>query len=313
MDPEFKKSLRETLAYFDIFDYPLTDRELYQFFWNFKHKISFLEFSKKLKKFVGSECQFKHGYYFLPGREGIIESRRKRVVLVEKKAKIARKAAKIIRWVPFAKAVFLCNTVAFGWPNEDSDVDVFIIIKSGRIWIARFFTTIFLGLFGLRRGKKKVKNKVCLSFYLADKNLNISNISLDEPDIYLMYWIGQLLPIYDPENFHKKIFSQNQWVKKCLPRIFQEFEISDRLKVKDTKFQKGFKKFFEKIWGIGYGDILESQARALQKAKMKRNKTSLQNEEDSRVIINDQMLKFHENDRRDEYRQKWLQNILKYN
>jgi hypothetical protein len=49
----------------------------------------------------------------------------------------------------------------------------------------------------------------------------------------------------------------------------------------------------------------------MQLAKMKMNLHSLQNEADTRVVISDEMLKFHENDRREEYRDKWLEKCNK--
>ena len=46
---------------------------------------------------------------------------------------------------------------------------------------------------------------------------------------------------------------------------------------------------------------------------MRRNLNSVQNEPDSRVVINDKMLKFHENDRRIEYKRLWESKMADYN
>ena len=73
------------------------------------------------------------------------------------------------------------------------------------------------------------------------------------------------------------------------------------------KVGKFFKKILEKVWGAKYGDLIEAQAKGAQLAKMKMNYNSAQNIPDTRVIVSDSMLKFHENDRREEYREKWLE------
>jgi hypothetical protein len=60
------------------------------------------------------------------------------------------------------------------------------------------------------------------------------------------------------------------------------------------------------MWEGKYGDLIEGQAKGIQQAKMKFNFGSVQNAGDTRVVINDKMLKFHEKDRRVEYRDEWI-------
>jgi len=71
------------------------------------------------------------------------------------------------------------------------------------------------------------------------------------------------------------------------------------------------KNFFEKIWQGGYGDLMEKQAKSLQETKFKLSSRNFENK-DKKVILNDKMLKFHENDRRKKYQQQWLENCKKY-
>ncbi|MFH1947011.1 MAG: hypothetical protein ABIJ23_02550 [Candidatus Magasanikbacteria bacterium] len=314
-----RNSILQTLAYFDVFNQPLTKEEIWQFLYiritdyadqQIDRQTVFVAL-QSLKEL--GNINLKEGYYFLPGREELVAKRQANIWLVERKMKKAIKGIKKLARVPFVRAVFVCNTVSGIGIEDSSDIDVLIIVKKGRIFLARAIATFYLSLLNLRRTKRKIKNKICLSFYVADDNLNLSQITLPDlsgvasakPDIYLMYWLAQLIPVYDPDNLLISLQKANTWVNKFLPNAFQKFNILSRWQVKNNKFWQGFKKFFERVWQAGYGDLLEKQAKDMQLNKMKMNYMSVQNEANTRVIVNDQMLKFHEKDRREEYRDLW--------
>lgn len=305
MNIELKKSILQTLAYFDIFSHPLTLGEISNWLWNYGQNLSIASLADGLTELKNNNLiNEKFGYYFLGNKEEIIEIRRSRQLLVEEKMKIAVRASKILSFTPFLQAVFVCNTVSAFTPDEDSDIDVFVVVKSGRIWIARFLATFFLTIFGLRRTKKKIKNKICLSFYTTDDNLDFSGIKISEPDIYMCFWLTQLIPIFDKNNISQKIIEKNNWIKKYLPRA-ESFKTVSRWRIVPNFFSKLVVQVLEKTWASGYGDLIEKQAKIIQKNKMKMNSESEQNLQNNHVIINDSMLKFHEKDRREEYQNEW--------
>ncbi|MFZ2978714.1 MAG: hypothetical protein WA057_03525, partial [Candidatus Magasanikiibacteriota bacterium] len=190
--------------------------------------------------------------------------------------------------------------------DDNSDIDVFIIVRRGRLWLARLLVTLVSSFFRFRRTKRKIKNKICLSFYLSDDSLNLEKIAIDN-DIYLMYWLTQLIPFYDPEDLLSSLQKANTWVEKFLPNAFQPYDLITKWRVVQIGFGFKLKKFFEKVWQSGYGDLIESQAKGAQQAKIKMNYLSVQNANDTRVVVNDKMLKFHESDRRVVYRDKWAE------
>ena len=179
-------------------------------------------------------------------------------------------------------------------------------MKSGRIWLARAIVSIVLSVFGLRRSRRKIKNKICLSFYVTDNSLDLSNVAIKQPDIYLAYWLEQLIPVYDPNNLRKELLKQNAWVKSYLKRFGNDYDLFSNWKVKDSDWSNKIKSLGEAFWGKGYGNLIENQAKGMQKARMKMNVSSVQNEKDTRVVVNDNMLKFHENDKREEFKKTWL-------
>ncbi len=313
MDEKLRQSILRTLAYFDVFGYALTKEEVWRYL--LITDITDLRMGESDFLLWLSDVPNKDGFYFLHGREENVATRQRAVKWFEEKMKIANRAVEKIRWVPFLRAIFVCNTLAGPGLKEESDIDVFIITRRGRIWLVRFLATLVLKFFRLRTFKNKTKDKVCLSFFVTDDNLNLSKIALYEDlsgvalaktDVYLMYWLTQLIPIYDPDDLHSSVQRANQWVSKYLPNAFVPYELSERLRVSNGAVSKFVKNLLQKIWGGKYGDLMEKQAREAQKIRIKMNYGS------AGIIVSEQMLKFHENDRRSEYRNLWIERCKKY-
>ncbi|PIR75035.1 MAG: hypothetical protein CO030_03040 [Candidatus Magasanikbacteria bacterium CG_4_9_14_0_2_um_filter_42_11] len=298
----------KTLAYFDVFQTPLTSEEVHSLLW--KETAPFSQVKAGLDMLVEeSKIEIKEGFFVLPGRTKIVDRRQMAIPLIDTKLKIASKAAKRIRWIPFFEAMFVCNTVASASASEDSDIDVFIVIRQGRLWITRLLITLTLSLYRMRRHKEHVANKICLSFYVTDAHLNLSDVTIDEPDIYMAYWIAQLIPIYDPKNIRAKILKENSWVKTYIPQGMGAYRMHPAFRVEDRGVGKKIRYMFETMWKSGYGDLIEKQAKQVQEKKMSINYASVKDEQDTRVVIDDTMLKFHENDRRAQYRDEWRKTV----
>lgn len=300
---ETQKAIIKTLSFFDLFSYPLTKEEIFSYLW--KVKIDSYLLSEKLEELVDNKILVeKYGYYFLPDRD-IVENRRQHFLESELKLKIARKAVKKISMVPFIKAIFVCNSVAFGTAEQNSDIDFFIVTAKKRLWLVRFLTNIILLIFGLRVGKNKTGNRICLSFYLNEENLDLKNIRVVPEDIYLSFWLATLLPLYDPQRIGKKIIKENRWLSELLPNFPESLSFYIK-EVKNGGIKSFFKKILEKTWGKAYGDLMEKQAAEAQKTKLK---FSIKEQIAPNVILDDTMLKFHENDRRREYYDRWKERL----
>jgi len=183
---ETAKHILATFQYFDIFDYPLTKEEVHDFLWSCVPR-SRGDIEKELEDLIVSgSLEKKYAFYFLLGRENIVEVRRSKDWILEKKLKVARRAVKILRFVPYIRAVFLCNQFTVS-TRDESDVDVVIVSAQKRIWVVRFFSILLLALTRMRIQKKQRRDKICLSFFVSVDDLNMSKLSIEEPDIYLIY------------------------------------------------------------------------------------------------------------------------------
>lgn len=306
MDPEIRRAIKKALAYFDTFDFPLTAEEIYRWLWVYEGTMTLLDVRQALDDLVAKkEIMQKNSFYCFLGREKTIRLRQDATPLIKEKMTIARRAAKILRFVPFLRAVYVCNTVAGAIPHEKSDIDVFIVISPNRLWMTRAMITVLLSVFRMRRTAECVNNKICLSFYMTEDHLSLDTVRWGEPDIYLAYWIDQLVPVFDREVLIERIYHENTWVKRWIPHAFPHPTSHPKWQVSESKISRFFQDKIEHVLAGRSGDIIEVKAKRWQKKKMGRNIHSLQDLPDSRVVVSDTMLKFHENDRREYFRQRW--------
>ncbi|MCX6745967.1 MAG: hypothetical protein NTX00_03010 [Candidatus Parcubacteria bacterium] len=312
-----------TIIYFDLFDYPLTLGEIHNFlFTGGMEGASFslaeitecLQTSLKLKKAIATQ----RGFYFLKnppsrlptlklrqagnatadeGRENNIQTRLERYVLAQDKFKIINRAIKIFKYLPFVKLVAICNNLALSNAKKESDLDLFIITSQKRIWVVRFFTILIITILGLRPPKNKVKDKICLSFFIAEDNLDLAKIKITAEDVYLVFWLATLRPVYERQNFYAQLIAANLWLKKYLPN-WQEQKLGFRYRIEDNKLNKIIYKTKEFFWGGFLGDWAEKIFKNIQFKLMSQKKKDLAVQPDTGVIISDSMLKFHLQDRR---------------
>jgi len=302
-----QKSILSTLCYFDAFDCPLTLLELWQWLFVFQEEPNFsLSEIEHITK-NDERIDFKNGFYFLRNREEVVNIRLERYAIAGEKNRIAKKGVKVLKFLPFIKLVGICNNSGNNNSKKDSDIDLFIVTSKNRMYLARFFITLVLSLMRLRRHGEKVVDRLCLSFYTTEDNLDFEKIKIGHDDIYLVYWIANIFPIYDRGGY-EKFLSNNIWIKKYLPNMLAKHGSLER-QIKDNYFSGASVKLFENILGGRFGNLVELFLKKVQIEKMSKNNKSLAKENDTRVIISDNMLKFHENDRRDFYQNKFKQQL----
>lgn len=302
-----EKSILRTLVYFDLVAYPLTANEIWQFLYkeianDFKPVLSALE-DLKNNNFISE----KYGYYFLFGKDDLLEKRRSQLVISELKLKKARQAVKFIRVVPFLKAVFVCNTVAAGTAFKESDIDFFIIAEKNRLYIVRFFTNLILRIFGLRTYGDKMADRICLSFFVDDQNLSLEKLKALPEDIHFAYWVLQMVPIYDPQNYYKRFLSANFWIKKYVPNFNMQTQYNNL--VKTNIVMSIWQKIWQTMWRGQYGNLIETQAKEWQLLKMSLNIKEKADLGDNGVVVNQSVIKLHEHDTRAAIYTSWNQKI----
>jgi hypothetical protein len=293
-DSKIAQAILKTLVFFDIFDYPLTLIEIWQYLYApGENKISVGAVSQELNNpELKSKIGFAQGFYFIQGKESNINLRKQRYLIAEPKLKKAKLFIKYLRHLGGVRAVAISNTLALHHSRVEADIDLFIITRFGRIWSTRFWSLLPLYVLGKRPTPQSTRDKFCLSFWVDEKHLDISPWRL-ERDIYYIYWLATLMPIYG-QNVFNKFCQENKWINEYLPN-FSIPQTSTRLKVR-------------KSWRLPM--IGESFFKSVQIKIMPQELKTLGGSISSAVVIKDGVLKFHPTDRRKEF-QKIFDNTYK--
>jgi len=304
MNIALSQSIIRTLAFFDICSQPLTREELYRLLWTDGKEYDYEDMMNTLDHMcMMGDVMYYEGYICLAGRQNIIAMRTERIYDIEKKLSIAHRASRIMRCVPFVRAVFVCNSLGFGTADEESDIDVLVIARHGHVWAVRFLLHIILKLFFLRTSGHHLKNKICLSFILSDARLNMYSLRFGERDVYQVYWLLHLIPLYDPDNMHSSIMRANMWLRDVVSGVKKyDYQSSHRLRVIDTSFNLRMRILLSS-WFIS--SRMEQWCKKIQFPRLNTVYGDVASYPDTRVIISDDMVKLHKNDRRQWFLTEW--------
>jgi predicted nucleotidyltransferase len=306
-----ENNILATLVYYDIFDLPLKKEEIFKRLFVFDHLSSEMaskvlsesELNLGLEQLVEKgTVGVRDGYYFLFGREYLIPYRLKKEKLAISRLKRTRQAVSCLRLIPNLLAVFASGSLAMRNTDELSDLDILIVTKAGRIWLARLYVTIFLSLLGIRRkGTDKIApNKICPNHYITDESLLIPFKSIYNAQTY-----SNLVPIYARD---KKLIEEfkkaNSWV---LDYVRGWGNIDSENKILKPGFFVLLAKIKEKSLNNKLGDLLEKLARSFQFKRIASNPLTKQS--GGRVVFNDRQLEFHPSSIEEDIIQKYNQHV----
>ena len=308
-----EKQILATIVYYDILNYPLTAFEVFLYLVNEKKSLEHQQSLESRRKsgrkdsitlpdfrqdsichllnnseYLKKQISQKHGFYFLKEREKIVQQRLNRKKLADQKWKKAKKIFWIMQIAPFVKMILVSGSLAMGNSKNESDIDLIIIAKKGRIWTVRTFVTLLTSVLGIRRHGDKTRNKICLNHYITDKSLKIPFESLYNAQSYV-----HLVNIYNSKE-DKKIFrrfqEENGWIKKYACN-YESSELSGFRSIGRNKIFGLVSGFFEIILSGKFGNYLEKELSIIQSKRIK--KDPLYKKSGGRITISDDQLEFH--------------------
>jgi len=237
---EIKENILATLAYFDMFGYPLTRAEVYLFLKK-NYDFEFFEDALKCLLNAGAVYQFDSFYTLKNDHQVIarrIEGNKKAADLI----KIAEKVGNILIRFPYVRGIAISGSLSKNFADENSDIDLFIITAKNRLWIARTIMHCFKKLTFL----VNKEHYFCMNYYIDEQQLEIP-----EKNIYTAIEIGTLIPLQGDIIF-EKFYNANAWTRDFLP--------NKNMRIASAKPTKtGFLKIlFERLFNIAPGSALDT-------------------------------------------------------
>lgn len=201
------KSIIKTLAYYDIFDYPLKAEEIY---YNLgTNSVSLTEIENEVEQLCKIGITYnKNNFYLLRNNENFISRRLEGNRLAKKKLISAYRMTKLISKFPYVRAVLLSGSISKGYMEKDSDVDYFIITHPNRLWVTRLLLMLFKKVFLLN--SRKV---FCINYFVDTETLEI-----EEKNIFTATELATLIPIYG-KDLYDELYKNNIWIKKFYPNF----------------------------------------------------------------------------------------------
>lgn len=201
-----------------------------------------------------------------------------------KKWRVFEKRARLFRHVPFVEFVLLAGSMATGKVREESDFDVILGVRYGRVWTAFFFSSLFYELRGWREhpGVRK-RNRVAVTHLATPRGYKLSGP-------YDAYWENlyqKLIPAMGDERKMAEFFTANDWLQPLRAYERHERYIGEA--------QSVLKRFLEFILGGRFGDVLE---RALKKWLTKRLQHPAKLGYKPRLVLSDDKLEIYRDTRR---------------
>ncbi len=237
---ELENSILKVLAWFDLFHYPLPQEEILSFL---DRKASIEELKRSLQQLVNDKMIFLHqGYYALENKPELVVRRTRGNERARSMLKTAHRVARLLYHFPFVRGICISGSLSKNFADEKSDIDLFIITRGNRLWIARTVMHLFKKLTYLC-GRQ---HWFCMNYYIDDKTLEIR-----EQNFFTAIELITLMPVCGDAAIGQ-LFRENNWAANYFPHYAEKTPLWE-----DTG--KGYlvKRLLERMFNNRIGERLD--------------------------------------------------------
>jgi len=194
-------AILQTLAYADVFDYPLTGDEIYRYLTGRRSQRG--EIEPAIEHIPAIRCT--QGLYTLAGRENLAELRRQRAIASRRLWPLAVSWGNVINRLPFVRMLAVTGSLAVDNLDGGADIDYLVVTEPGRLWLCRALV-LLVRRFALRDGVT-----ICPNYIITLNRLEFLDHSL-----YSAHEIAQMVPLAGMA-VYAQVRARNSWMEGYLP------------------------------------------------------------------------------------------------
>jgi hypothetical protein len=250
------RSVSHTLAYADIFEYPLTAREVHRYLTSVRAS------QEEVMRVLGNEPLFSRvGEYFtLRGREHVVETRKRRTQIAARLWVKAARYGRIIAMFPFVRMVAVTGSLAMSNTEEGKDVDFMVVTAPNRLWTIRALILL------LARIARLEGIELCPNYLITTNALE-----LKERSLYVAHELTQMVPLSGAD-MYQEIRRRNTWVEHYLPNASGAPPAPQNLNM--TQTGSIFQKTAEFLFHLPFMDSFENWEMKRKIARLSREQSS---------------------------------------
>ncbi len=199
------RAILQTVAYADIFHYPLTAAEVHRYLVSLDAPLDTVEKVLGNGRLIPRALSQFEEFFTLPGREEVVETRRRRAEVAAALWPRAARYGQIIGNLPFVRMVAVTGALAVDNVEPEADIDYLVVTEPGRLWLCRALPIAVVRM-AARRG-----DPLCPNYFLSERAL-----VFDERNLFTAHEVVQMVPVAGHETY-QAIRRLNGWTAEYLP------------------------------------------------------------------------------------------------
>lgn len=298
-ESDLERSIFDTIRYFDIFALPVTAVQIWRSLivdrlgagvrWRGQAVPSLRQVHETLAEsaWLRERVADAWGYYCLrtavvqqPASDGetrpagrpaerYVQARLARHLTAQGKWKIAHRAARRLAALPLVRMIGVTGSLALSNTQAQSDIDLLVVVRRGRIWTARLLLLLTAQLMGRRRtyDDRQAPDKLCLNHFITDDALVMAP---ELRSVYTAVLYEHVVPLFGLNVYRRWRAANAVWIKRWLKYPLAP-PVAPRRYVRSGPVWRSWRRWMEGWLLEPLGEALERWAQRMQRRAMVRH------------------------------------------